>query len=224
MKTLQTITLGGRESRRLTAPIELRAIGDSEQSNIIFGYAAKFNSRSGNLGDPERQFYETIAPGAFDDVLLDDVRALFNHEADLILARSKNGEGTLTLGIDDIGLSYMFEAPDTQVGRDLLVSLRRGDIDQSSFSFTVSKDGQSWVETMDKNGVTVFERTITKVSRLYDVSPVTYPAYEDTEVDVRSITTLIKDFQLEETPTPAPLENHSLSHWQRRWGISKPAV
>lgn len=220
MKTLQTITLGGRESRRLTAPIELRAEGDSEQSNIIFGYAAKFNSRSGNLGEANRQFYETIAPGAFDDVLLDDVRALFNHEPDMILARSKNGEGTLTLGIDDVGLTYMFEAPDTQVGRDLLVSLRRGDIDQSSFSFTVSKDGQSWVESRDENGATVYERTITKVSRLYDVSPVTYPAYEDTEVDVRSITTLIKDFQPEETP----LENHSLSHWQRRWGISKPAV
>jgi len=224
MKSLQTITIGGRESRRLTAPIELRAIGDSEQSNIVFGYAAKFNSRSGNLGEANRQFYETIAPGAFDDVLLDDVRALFNHEADMILARSKNGEGTLTLGIDDVGLTYMFEAPDTQVGRDLLVSLRRGDIDQSSFSFTVSKDGQSWVESRDENGATVFERTINKVSRLYDVSPVTYPAYEDTEVDVRSITTLIKDFQPEETPPPAPLENHSLSHWQRRWGISKPAV
>ena len=141
MKPSTIPSIGGREVRKLTHPIELRAAAEGAAGNIVFGYAAKFNTRSNNLGGESYQFYETILPGAFDDVLNDDVRALFNHEAELILARSKNGQGTLRYGVDNVGLWYEFEAPDTQVGRDLLVSLRRGDIDQSSFSFTVAREG-----------------------------------------------------------------------------------
>lgn len=210
----QTIALGSRESRRLTAPIELRASAEG-RGNTVFGYAAKFNTKSENLGSKDYQFYETIMPGAFDDVLNDDVRALFNHESELILARSKGGQGTLKIGVDNVGLWYEFESPDTQLGRDLLVSLQRGDIDQSSFSFSVSKDGQKWVETQDGDGPTVVLRTITKIDRLYDVSPVTYPAYEDTEVDCRSIQSLAKEFREEEPQKPEPDENHSIAHRQR---------
>lgn len=211
----QTIAIGARESRRLTSPIELRAMQEGVDGLTVFGYAAKFNTRSENLGSDECQFFETILPGAFDDVLNDDVRALFNHESDLILARSKNGEGTLKIGVDAVGLWYEFEAPDTTVGRDLLVSLRRGDIDQSSFSFSVSKDGQKWTETQDGEGPRIITRTISKVSRLYDVSPVTYPAYEDTEVDCRSIETVIKEFITPAAEPPAPDESISIAHWQR---------
>lgn len=210
----QTIAIGARESRRLTSPIELRANEADASGNTVFGYAAKFNTRSENLGSADYQFYETIQPGAFDDVLLDDVRALFNHESELILARSKGGEGTLKIGVDAVGLWYEFEAPDTSVGRDLLVSLRRGDIDQSSFSFSVDKDGQKWTETQDGEGPRVINRTITKVSRLYDVSPVTYAAYEDTEVDCRSLETVMKEFIPAADP-PAPDATLSIVHRQR---------
>ena len=144
-------------------------------------------------------------------MLLDDVRALFNHDANAILARSKNGIGSLSLGVDSVGLWYEFEAPDTQHGRDLMTSLKRGDVDQSSFSFTVGKDGQEWNETRDGDGPTIFTRTIKKVSRLYDVSPVTYPAYPDATVALRSL----QDFQKQTTP-PEPMEENSVSHWQRR--------
>lgn len=208
----QTIAIGARETRRVTAPIELRSMAENATANTVFGYAAKFNTRSENLGTADYQFYETIQPGAFDDVLGDDVRALFNHESDLILARSKGGEGTLKIGVDAVGLWYEFEAPDTSVGRDLLVSLRRGDIDQSSFSFSVDKDGQKWTETQDGEGPRIINRTITKVSRLYDVSPVTYPAYQDTEVDCRSLDALVAEFREEE---PAPTILHSNAHRQR---------
>jgi len=132
-----------REQRIMPSSIELRAEGEGSK-RTIFGYAAKFNSISQNLGDANWQFYEIIAPGAFDGVLNDDVRALFNHEPDNILARSKDGKGTLKMEVDAIGLRYEFEAPDTQAGRDLMVSLERGDIDQSSFGFSVDKDGQKW--------------------------------------------------------------------------------
>jgi len=194
-----------RESRFLAASVELRAAAESDSAPKVRGYAAKFDSLSENLGSEKYQFREIIKPGAFDDVLGDDVRALFNHESSAILARSKNGEGSLRIGTDDVGLWYEFEAPDTQVGRDLVTSLKRGDVDQSSFSFTVSEDGQNWRETKDGDGPTIITRTITKIKRLFDVSPVTYPAYPDATVALRSL----QEFQKAEVP---PTENHSIAH------------
>jgi len=229
MKT--KFTIEGVQTRAFHSAVELRAAADGAQESgrTVFGYAAKFNVRSENLGSTDWQFYETIAQGAFDGVLNDDVRALFNHEAELILARSKNGIGTLKIGVDSIGLFYEFEAPDTQVGNDLLVSLRRGDIDQSSFSFMVDRNGQSMVETKDGDGPTIVNRTITKFSRLLDVSPVTYPAYEDTEVDCRSLREAVeKNLPKQEPEVRADDkgENHGLSHRRRYLSIleGKPSI
>jgi HK97 family phage prohead protease len=158
---------------------ELRADGESRR---VEGYAAVFGSESENLG----WFTEEIAPGAFDDVMRDDVRALYNHDENLILARTRSG--TLELSLDGKGLRYAFEAPNTTAGNDLLESIRRGDITQSSFGFRVKED--KWEnKEMEENGnkMTKTKRTIVKLERLYDVSPVTFPAYPDTEVARRSL-------------------------------------
>ena len=138
--------------------------------NKIAGYAAKFGVASQDLGG----FIEIIAPGAFDLVLSEkqDVRGLFNHDADAILARVKSG--TLSLSVDETGFRYEFEAPDTTAARDLIASLKRGDIDGSSFSFVVAEGGDSWAYVSDQ-----IVRTITKIQRCYDVGPVTFPAYLD---------------------------------------------
>lgn len=200
MSTTPTISAPAIERRYTAGAVELRMDGEGEQAKRkVRGYAAVFGAESENLGGDTYRMFEKIERGAFDDVLKDDVRALFNHDANLILARSKNGTGTLTLGVDDRGLFYEFEAPDTQAGRDLLVSLQRGDVDQSSFAFTVSRGGQKWEEET-RDGVTTARRTITKVSRLYDVSPVTYPAYPDASAALRSFE------QMRATP-PAPTAN-----------------
>lgn len=209
-----------RERRFISASVELRASQntDAEKGAKIFGYAAKFNVESENLGNNDYQFREVIAPGAFDDVLGDDVRALFNHESSMILARSKNGEGSLKIGVDEIGLFYEFDMPDTQVGRDLATSIKRGDVDQSSFQFQIAVDGDKW-EEVRQGDTTIIKRTINKIGRLLDVSPVTFPAYPDASVAIRSL----QEFQ--EAHKPEPKEDHSLSHWQRRMGlIDKPAV
>lgn len=176
------------ERRFTTAKVEVRADGDGKVATVR-GYAAMYDRRSENLGG----FVEIIKRGAFDEVLKDDVRALFNHDANLILARSKNGDGTLRVGVDDTGLWYEFTPPDTQAGRDLVVSLKRGDVDQSSFAFAVRREGQDW---KDEDGGKLMVRTISKVARLYDVSPVTYPAYPDTTVATRSL----EDFKKEVAP------------------------
>ncbi|MFH4454457.1 HK97 family phage prohead protease [Vibrio alginolyticus] len=157
--------------------IKIEKREDGEGPRIV-GYAAKFNTRSNNLGG----FVEVIAPGAFDDVLDDDVRALFNHDRNFVLGRTK--AGTLTLTVDEVGLRYEITPPDTQTVRDMVIEpMDRGDVNQSSFAFRLPSDGYRWDEGDDG----VYIRTITRVSKLLDVSPVTYPAYNDTEASTRAL-------------------------------------
>jgi HK97 family phage prohead protease len=203
MPSARAITAPVIERRFTAGAVELRAAGDAAKPKVR-GYAAVFGKRSDNLGGSAYQVYEIIESGAFDDVLQDDVRALFNHDANLILARSKNGTGTLTIGVDQTGLFYEFEAPDTTAGRDLLVSLARGDVDQSSFAFTVTEAGQSWQEVTEA-GATVATRTIKKVSRLYDISPVTYPAYPDASAALRSLDQHRQAAPAAQAPTTFPI-------------------
>jgi HK97 family phage prohead protease len=145
----------------------------------MVGYAAKFNTRSQDLGG----FVETIAPGAFTRSLEDmaDVKALFNHDPNIVLGRST--AGTLRLFQDDTGLRYEVDLPNTTAGRDLAISLERGDISQSSFAFRTIKDDWSF----DQDGREL--RTLQDLE-LRDVSPVTYPAYLDTNSGIaqRSLT------------------------------------
>jgi HK97 family phage prohead protease/HK97 family phage major capsid protein len=160
--------------------MEIRAEGDAEQMRIQ-GYAAVFNQET-DLG----YFREMIAPGAFDDVMEDDVRLLLNHDG-APLARTTNG--TLTLAVDEEGLMYEAILSDTTQGRDLYKMIERGDITQSSFAFTIK--GQE----MDKD---TNLRTITKVGRLLDVSPVTYPAYPQASVMARSEFAVTEEPQVED--------------------------
>lgn len=173
--------ISNAERRFNAGSIELRKKDDG-QSRTIRGYAAVFNRDSENLGF----FIERIAPGAFDGVLNDDTVALFNHDPNLPLSR--NGAG-LTLGVDDVGLFYEFDAPNTTIGNDLLENVRSGIIKQSSFAFTVKEE--QWTERKGEPTI----RTIKKVDRLYDVSPVTYPAYPDTTVASRSRTKVNEDYK-----------------------------
>lgn len=156
--------------------IEHRAEGDAE-SRTVEGVAAVFDVESGSGG----WFIEKIAPGAFDNADMSDVRALLNHDPNKILARTKNK--SLTLEVTDTGLNYRFDCPNTTTGNDCLDDIQSGRIDQSSFAFTVRK--QSWVE--EKRGEDWVEiRVIEEIEKVYDVSPVTYPFYEDTTVAKRS--------------------------------------
>lgn len=161
--------------RRMVISPDLRVV--SEGTPRIVGHAALFDRLSEDLGG----FRERIRPGAFAASLeRDDVRALFNHDPNLILGR--NRAGTLRLTEDADGLAIAIDPPDTQVARDLLVSIGRGDVSQMSFGFAVQPGGQVWEK--DAEGRVL--RTLTAV-RLYDVSPVVFPAYPDTAVAVRAL-------------------------------------
>lgn len=156
--------------------IELR---DEPESRHIEGYGSVFNERSLDLGG----FVEMIAPGAFDGVIdRSDVKCYLDHNPEKgILARSRNGKGSLTLELDERGLKYSFDAPHTNLGDEVVEGLKRGDYSQSSFAFTV--EDEVWTKEADGS----YLRTITKIGGLYDVSIVANPAYEGTSVALRSL-------------------------------------
>ncbi|MAM27434.1 MAG: HK97 family phage prohead protease [Flavobacteriaceae bacterium] len=169
-------TANEKERRFFDVPVTFEARNENDTNEgIIEGYAALYESRT-NLGWME----EEILPGAFDDVVNDDVRCLINHDPQYILARSNNGQGTLTLTLDARGLKYSYKTPNRSYAKDLEDAIRSGDVSQSSFAFSIKEE--EWIKRDGQPDL----RKIKKFERLYDVSPVTFPAYADTTVAKRS--------------------------------------
>ena len=162
--------------RRSMTITELR-VNDSEKHGYIEGYASVFDSWSEELGG-FAPFREKVCKGAFlETIEKDDIKALWNHNPDYVLGR--NTAGTLELKEDERGLYVKIKPPKTQWAKDLMTSMKRGDVDAMSFGFAVVLD--KWYTEGDTD-----VRELLKV-KLYDVSPVTYPAYTATECDVRTI-------------------------------------
>ena len=155
------------------------------ESRTVEGYALVFNKESRDLGG----FKETIDSSSLDGVIAkSDILCLLNHNEERgVLARSKFGNGSMELTIDDTGLRYKFDAPNTQLGDELLEGIRRGDISTSSFAFKVAED--KWEKRSDGS----YLRRITKFSELYDVSPVYKEAYPDTSVALRKMKEIDSD-------------------------------
>ena len=163
--------------------LEMRVEKKNGKSKLI-GYAARFNKWSEDLGF----FREKIAPGAFTNAIeTSDVRALKNHDANLLLGRTS--AGTLRLTENTKGLKFEVDIPNTSTGKDTAEEVSRGDITGCSFAFTVESD--TWV--YPENSVELAERTINQVGQLFDVGPVTWPAYPDTSVAARSLAVVMKD-------------------------------
>lgn len=176
--------------------IEVRV--DDDQPRIV-GHAAVFNTLSEDLG-----FYrEKIAPGAFSKTIREaDVRALWNHDPNFVLGRTKSR--TLKLSEDDKGLAVEIIPPNTQWARDLMESMRRGDVDQMSFGFQVVKE--EWGGEADT------PIRVLKEVRLFDVSVVTFPAYPATDAQVRSLLNLLRDY----LPAEPTLVGHSVDAGKRK--------
>lgn len=155
------------------APVEVREDGDKPARG--FGHFLVFNKET----ELWPKFREKIDPGALDDVMNDDVAVLTNHDTNLILARTS--AGTATIGKDEIGGTVEWTFPDTTAGRDTLENMRNGNISGMSFGFTIKDD------KLERNNETgVVTRTIMKIARLYDASPVAFPAYPQTDAQLRS--------------------------------------
>ena len=158
------------ETRTLIRPIEVRA---GSTGRTVAGYAAVFGSTA-DIGD---SFREVIAPGAFSTTLGGDVMALVHHDRSRVLGRTT--AGTLRLKEDDMGLAVEIDLPDTTDGRDMAISIERGDVSGMSFGFIVTK--QTWDETG-----AVPTRTIEAVD-LIEVTITAFPAYADTSIAMRCL-------------------------------------
>tara|TARA_R110000823_G_scaffold32104_1_gene90685 strand:- start:330 stop:932 length:603 start_codon:yes stop_codon:yes gene_type:complete len=166
------------EKRYITGSIEIEKRDGDTESRTISGYAVVFDKKSSVLGGKNWGFIETVARSAFDGVDLSGVIATFNHNFDNVMARADSN--SLNLTIDTIGLKYSFEAPNTTSGNDLLENIRNKNVKGSSFMFTVLE--QKW--TYKEEGTD--EREIIQVDELFELGPVTIPAYPDTTAAQRS--------------------------------------
>ena len=178
----------------------------SSESRHISGYSVVFNSMSENLGG----FREIIAPTAITNELINrsDVVMNYQHDDSLILARSRNGEGTLTLRLDEHGLLFEFDMPNSDLGDRVLESIRRGDITKCSFAFSLPDNDTCEIWEKREDGTIV--RTIHEIGGLYDCAIVAHPAYNGTEVSARSIEMINKlnnDNMTEENKTLRNDEN-----------------
>jgi uncharacterized protein len=155
--------------------MELR-VEDSDLGRVLRGSWSVFNSSSQDLGG----FREYIMPGAFDDVLQQDVRGLFNHDPNMLLARTTNG--TLRLWQDENAAWYDMDLDTDHVSDYVARKVARRDITGNSFAFVVDPNQDEWTV---EDGQRI--RRIHRVAGLYDVGPVTYPAYRATVVSERAL-------------------------------------
>lgn len=179
------------EVRTITAKVQVRTIGEGDDAQqVIEGYALKFNQWSNNLG-----FWvpviERIMPNALDNADMSDVKCLFNHNADMPLGRNtvqKGQPGNLQLNIDNIGLHYRCVPTDTSFSRDLIANIQAGVVNQCSFAFELPDDSDNpdvpSYDVQYNEDTGTYEATVNRFKAILDVSPVTFPAYDDTEVAV----------------------------------------
>ena len=187
------------------ASLQVREAAEGEApSRIIEGYAILFNVPSAPLwADEDSEAREVIAAGAVTKELLDgcDIKMTMFHNRQLLLARSNKGTGTLTYEVDDKGVKFSFEAPNTVDGDKALELVRRGDIGGCSFAFTTRYYDDACVERSAKvvNGTTMITYTVKAVTGIYDFTITDNPAYPDTSVEAREF---VAGLKAPETPEP----------------------
>lgn len=181
---------------------EVFAVTEGDRT-IIRGYAAKFGTFSEDMGG----FRTTIAPGAFDKVVtLADCRLLINHDPNLLMGRTKSG--TLKLSADATGLHFEGVPPATDLAAHHIEAIRRGDLDGCSFTCTIDVDQWDW------GGETPI-RTIREVAELYDVGPVTFPAFSDTSVSASYALEAARREESERIEAAARRRRHARALFQR---------
>lgn len=203
-----------KEIRQVTTKFELRADGNENDTEVIEGYALKFNKDSSVLGGWVR-FIERIDTHALDNADMSNVVATFNHDNNQILGRTNVN---LDLFVDEIGLKFRVKPTETTYARDLLANIRSGVINQCSFAFTIPEedDAQEWVDAGNSDNFDYY-RSINKIEKIYDVSVVTTPAYPDTEAMIgkRSLDLLKKRQSEKEQKAIKPLKDKMLFEFEK---------
>lgn len=174
--------------------LRLREAGEGESSRIIEGYALKFGVRSRKLCDWWDNYYEVLEPGCVTREMLDaqDIKLTMFHDRQIILGRSKNGEGSLSYEVDEVGVRFTCEMPNTADGDTALELVKRGDIDGCSFCYSTDEDDSvnavSYEKIADEEtGDEIYLRHVKRIDNVYDFTLTPDPAYEQTEVTQREV-------------------------------------
>lgn len=179
------------------------------EGRTIEGYAVVFEQESRVMYDREKQraFVEVIERGAITEEMLRDcdVKALLEHNKQRLLARYNRGTGSLTLELDDYGLKYRFDAPNTVDGDFAVEMIKRGDIYGSSFAYFANDKDKSKVSYTMKDGL--LTRTVHRIDRITDISPVSDPAFFGTDLTVRSMDDMIAELSGENKEYLVELNN-----------------
>lgn len=179
MKEIRVFNFNSKENREFAPHLE------GEDSRVVVGYAIVFNQRSRVLYDKSKKksFVEIIEPRAVTvDMLNDcDIKFLFNHDNNCLLGRNTFGYGSFEYEIDDYGVKFKLELPNTSLGNDVLELVKRGDLSGCSFAFTYDKEGVVDEKKKDEN-----LRTVVKIAQVQDFSIVVDPAYWGTFVSSRA--------------------------------------
>lgn len=181
-KDLLSKIADGRQYRNLKEIRTLEQTDTEEKSYKVTGYASTYNEPYTLYSDEDIEIREQVAPGAFDNADLSDVIMQYNHEG-RVFARTRNH--TLDLFSDSHGFGINADLGGTEIGRQLYEEIQGGYTDRMSFGFTVDEDEVN--ETREKGKRTVYLRTITRIGKLYDVSAVSIPANDGTEISARSL-------------------------------------
>ncbi|MBR3466880.1 MAG: HK97 family phage prohead protease [Bacteroidales bacterium] len=187
------------------ATLHVREAAEGESSRVIEGYALKFGVRSRLLCDGWELYYEVLEPGSVTREMLDrqDIKLTIFHNRQLILARSKAGSGTLNYDVDETGVRFWAEMPNTADGDKALELVKRGDIDGCSFMYSTDEmDSEHCVtyETIEEDGEDVLLRHVKRIDRVYDFTITPDPAYEQTEVTRRDM----ESARVQLAPKPEP--------------------
>lgn len=181
-KTIEDKLAEGRQYRNIDLTgIEMRAAEDSGEM-VVAGYATTFNQPYELFRMGQYTVREQVDPHAFDEADMADVIMQYNHEG-RVFARTSNG--TLTLRTDDAGLHISADLSGTELGRQVFNEIRGGYTTKMSFGFKVAEDKQTETENKETGEVDIL-RTITKISKLYDVSAVSIPANDATAISARN--------------------------------------
>ena len=171
----------GRQYRNIKEIRVAETVEGEEKSYKVRGYATTYNEPYTLYADEDIEIREQVAPSAFDNADMSDVIMQYNHEG-RVFARTRNN--TLSLESDEHGLLIDADLGGTEIGRQLYEEIQGGYTDRMSFGFTVDEDEVN--ETREKGKRTIYLRTITKIGKLYDVSAVSIPANDGTEISARS--------------------------------------
>jgi HK97 family phage prohead protease len=206
------------EKRFISEPVilEERASNDGTKQDYITGYGIVFNQWSLPLtmemqNGQRVQFVEKIDPKAIEGLNMDNAVSMVDHKFTL----GKRNKGTMDISIDERGVKYSVVVPKTTIGQDAMENIKNGNLEGSSFQFSIPANGDYWDKTF-----TPYQRTITKFSSVTEMGPVTYPAYPDTTAAMRSLEETEKQVEDKEETEKIELEKR-IAKLKRKYNYEK---